>query len=136
MSKSNYKNNSLGVNNYIENSKPEIKDLLQEIRETILESSNEIDEYIKWNSPSFFYKGFIREFNPKEYKRDLIVFNIRKEVMLVLPTGNIINDTSGLLQGNFKDSRKIIIFKDITDFRAKKAFLKQIIIKWINLIDT
>src|SRR4051812_33610102 len=69
-------------------------------RQVILSADKEIAEQIKWNSPSFYYTGEMKPFDPKEYKRDLIVMNLRKEqILLVLPTGAKIKDTTGLLEG-------------------------------------
>ena len=46
--------------------------------------------------------------------------NLFKErIMLVFPSGAKVNDKSGLLEGDYKDGRRITIFKDIKDVKAK-----------------
>ena len=56
----------------------------------------------------------MKEFDPKEYKRDIIVFNLFKgRIMLVFPSGAKVKDASGLLEGDYKDGRRFIVFKDV-----------------------
>ena len=56
----------------------------------------------------------MKEFDPKEYKRDIIVFNLFKgRIMLVFPGGAKVKDASGLLEGDYKDGRRFIVFKDV-----------------------
>jgi hypothetical protein len=74
--------------------------IIQALRKIILSTAKEIGERIKWNNPNFYYTGEMKPFDPKEYKREIIVFNLYKErIMLVFPSGAKINDKSGLLQG-------------------------------------
>lgn len=106
------------------------------LREIILTTDKNIGERIKWNNPSFYYTGDMAPFDPKEYKRELIVFNLYKNrIMLVFPSGGKINDKSGLLEGDYKDGRRTIIFQDEKDVRAKEKQLKDIIKAWLKLID-
>ena len=55
--------------------------------------------------------------------------------MLVFPSGAKVNDTSGLLEGDYKDGRRIVIFKDLKDVKAKEKFLRQVIKDWLKLVD-
>ena len=78
----------------------------------------------------------MKPFNPKEYKRDIVVMNLYKgRIMLVFPSGAKVNDTSGLLEGDYKDGRRTVVFNDIDDVRAKKKSLQAIIKKWLELVD-
>ena len=62
--------------------------LLEAVRQSILSSDEEVGEQIKWNSPSFYYNGEMKPFNPKEYKRDIVVVNLhRGHPLMVFPTG-------------------------------------------------
>ena len=45
------------------------------------------------------------------------------------------NDTSGLLEGDYKDGRRIIMFKDLKDVKAKEKALQQVIKTWLKLVD-
>jgi hypothetical protein len=109
---------------------------IEGIRQIILKTDKEIGERIKWNNPSFYYTGEMKPFDPKEYKRDIIVMNLFKErIMLVFPSGAKVNDKSGLLEGDYKDGRRIAIFKDMKDVKSKEKLLQAVIKKWLTLVD-
>lgn len=114
-----------------------LKDVVQDLRQVILSTDPEIAEQVKWNSPAFYYTGEMDSFDPKEYKRDLIVLHLRKkdQIMLVFPTGAIIDDTTGLLEGNYTDGRRMLTLKGKDDLKAKKEALQQIIRQWLALIE-
>ncbi|MEE1899429.1 DUF1801 domain-containing protein [Flavobacterium rakeshii] len=116
---------------------PQVAKTMQAIREVILETSPEIGEHIKWNSPAFYYTGEMKAFDAKEYKRDLVVYNLRKNgsIMLVFPTGATINDTTGILEGNYTDGRRMVTVTDITDLQNKKQALQTVIKQWLDLIE-
>ena len=135
MAKSKDINNSIGVKNFIQKLEPNVVEIVEEIRQIILGTDKIIDEQIKWNSPSFFYAGEMKSFDPKTYKRDLAVLNIRKEIMLVFPTGASIDDTTEILEGEYTDGRRLVFFKDLADVKMKKESLQQVIKVWIELVD-
>lgn len=66
------KNNTELVSEYIQKLDAPLSELVEAIRQLILNTNKEIGEQIKWNSPSFYYTGEMQEFNPKEYKRDIV----------------------------------------------------------------
>jgi hypothetical protein len=124
------------VTAHIKKLDPAVGKIVQTLRSIILSTSKEIGERIKWNNPSFYYTGELKPFDPKEYKREIIVFNLFKNrIMLVFPSGAKINDTYGLLEGDYKDGRRISIFKDLDDVKAKEKKLQAIIKNWLQLID-
>jgi hypothetical protein len=109
---------------------------VETLRQIILSTDKEIGERIKWNNPSFYYMGEMKEFDPKEYKRDMIVMNLFKgRIMLVFPSGAKVNDKSGLLEGNYKDGRRIAVFKDLNDIKEEQNALQKIIKDWLKLVD-
>lgn len=110
--------------------------LIESIRQLVLSADKEIGEQIKWNSPSFFYTGDMKPFNPKEYKRDIVVINMRKgQALLVFPTGSVIKDTTGLLEGDYADGRRMITFKNTDEVKAKAKDLQQVIRLWLKQVD-
>lgn len=124
------------VTEHIQKLDQSIVEIVQTLREVILKTDKAIGERIKWNNPSFYYTGEMQVFDPKEYKREIIVFNLFKNrVMLVMPSGAKVNDTSGLLEGDYKDGRRLIIFKDLKDVKAKEKKLQAVIKKWLTLVD-
>ena len=113
-----------------------LTEVVEYLRQLILSSDKEIGERIKWNNPSFYYTGEMKEFDPKEYKRELIVMNLHKgRIMLVFPSGAKVIDKSGLLEGDYKDGRRLVVFKDLADVKAKEKVLQKIIKAWLKLVD-
>ena len=112
-------------------------EVVSALRQIVLSTDQEIGEQIKWNSLSFYYTGAMQAFDPKDYKRDLVVFNLRKKdfVLLVFPTGASIDDRTGLLEGNFPDGRKIIKFATLAEVQNRKDCLQIIIKEWLKLLD-
>ena len=126
------KNNTAGVDAFIKALDPELSKIAEAVRQIILDCSSQVDEHIKWNAPAFFYTGEMEIFNPKEYKRDIVVFNVRKGcVMLVFPTGATIDDHSGLLEGNYKDGRRLAIFNSMAEVKKKRLHLQTAIKNWL-----
>jgi hypothetical protein len=124
------------VRAHIKNLEPDLGKTVDCLRKIILATDKEIGERIKWNNPSFYYTGEMKPFDPKEYKREIIVFNLFKgRIMLVFPSGDTIKDSSGLLEGDYKDGRRTVIFKDLKDVKAKEKTLQAVIKKWLALVD-
>lgn len=129
-------NDSKSVEEHIQYLEEELGQLVQKIRVTILRCSREIGEQIKWNSPSFFYLGEMKVFDAKEYKRDLIVMNIRKgRVMLIFPTGVQIKVNTNILEGNYNDGRRMVKITDLYDLKNKGAALEAAIKEWIAMVE-
>ena len=113
-----------------------VAEAVELIRQIFLSTDKEISEQIKWNSPSFYYNGEMKPFDPKEYKRDIAVANLhRGRLMLVFPTGAKINDTTGLLEGDYTDGRRIVNFKDAEDVQARAESLRKVIKEWLALVE-
>ena len=111
------------------------QELVTYLRDFVLAIDPEIHEQIKWNSASFFYAGEMKTFDPKEYKRDLLVLNLhRGKFLLVLPTGAKISDS--VLKGkNYPDGRKIITIGNLEDLKKMESSLKAGILDWMNQIE-
>jgi hypothetical protein len=124
------------VTQHIQKLDSEVAKIVETIRQIILNTDKEIGERIKWNNPSFYYMGDIKPFEPKDYKREIAVFNLFKgRIMLVFPSGEKVNDTTGLLEGDYKDGRRLVVFKDLEDVLLKQNNLQNIIKKWLNLVE-
>lgn len=124
------------VDQYIKQLQPDLQQAVNLLRNIILSTSPEIKEHIKWNSPAFYYDGEMETFNPKEYKRDLLVMNLRnKRIMAVLPTGAVIRTHTDILEGNYTDGRRMINFSGLEDIQLKAESLRELINEWIALID-
>lgn len=125
------------VDEYIAQLDGPLAKTIEGVRQVILGTDAAIGEQIKWNSPSFYYKGEMKPFDPKEYKRDIAVVNIYKKeyVLLVFPTGARVNDTTGLMEGAYTDGRRMVKIMDVDDLKAKKKALQQVIKEWLNGVD-
>lgn len=110
--------------------------VIEYIRQIILNTDPEIGERIKWNNPSFYFNGEMAAFDPKEYKREIIVMNLHKgRIMLVWPSGAKLNNDSGLLEGDYKDGRRLLIFSDLDDVKLKEKQLVAFLKEWISLVE-
>jgi hypothetical protein len=124
------------VSTHIKRLEPELKKCVLLLRKIILSTDKEVGERIKWNNPSFYFTGDLNESDPKEYKRELIVMNLFKgRIMLVFPSGAKVKDISGFLEGDYKDGRRIAVFKNLNDIKTKEKILKTIIKDWLKLVD-
>src|ERR1700754_1116038 len=95
------------VTEHIRNLDSTIRETVETIRQIILSTDKEIEEQVKWNNPAFYYAGEMKPFDPKEYKRDIVVFNLHKNrVMLVFPSGAKVKGNLGFLEGDYKDGRR------------------------------
>ena len=125
------------VDAYMKTLKHPLKNVLEALRKIILSADSSIGEEIKWNAPTFFYAGEMAPFDPKEYKRYLVVSNLHKKdcVRLVFPSGARISDTSGLLEGDYADGRRLALFSSIDEVHAKKGSLQGAIKNWLETLD-
>lgn len=129
-------NNPGSVSSFIDKLEPALAEVVQAIRELVLNVDPLIGEQIKWNSPGFFYMGEMKPFDPKEYKRDLLVVNVhRGKALLVFPTGATIKDKTGVLEGDYKDGRRLINIADLKDLAAKKQSIQTVIREWLKLVE-
>ncbi|RPD37926.1 DUF1801 domain-containing protein [Chitinophaga barathri] len=114
-----------------------LKDVVEALREIVLATDTEIGEQVKWNSPSFYYKGEMKEFDAKEYKRDIVVFNLHKKdtVLLVFPTGAVVNDKTGFLEGKYPDGRRMAKFSAIDEVQIKKKDLQAVLKEWLKQVE-
>lgn len=97
---------------------------IQRVREIVLTADPKVEEGIKWSSPTFMYKGNIASF----------MMNAKKMVSLMFHKGALINDTTGLLEGDGAEGR-VARFKDMDDIEAKREKLQQVIRAWVELQD-
>jgi len=135
MVKNKYTTDPKSVDTYIATLDTDLGRLVNKVREVILSADPSVAEHVKWNAPSFFYTGDMADFDPKTYQRDIVVMNLRKgNVLLVFPTGDGIEDHSGLLFGNYTDGRRLAQVDSLSDLDAKRDQLIEAIRQWLNRI--
>jgi hypothetical protein len=135
MAKQSPQSNAELVTGYIQNLDAPVTGIVETIRQIVLSTDPEIGEEIKWNAPSFLYTGEMKPFNPKEYKRYIMVMNLHKRILLVFPSGAKVNDTSGLLEGDYADGRRLIHIKSMDDLKSKEAGIRKVIKDWLALVE-
>jgi len=124
------------VSDLIKGLSPDFAETVAYLRQVILSTDQQISEQVKWNSPAFYYNGEMKSFDAKEYKRDLAVINVRKEnVLIVFPTGAKIADTTGILEGNYTDGRRLASFTDLENAKKKSEDLQKVIRQWLSLVE-
>ena len=97
---------------------------IQRVRVIILETSDKIEEDVKWSAPTFIYKGNIASF----------YMNTKQHVSLMFHTGASIPDRYGLLEGEGSVAR-VAKFADMKDIEKKKRALQSVIKEWIKMKD-
>lgn len=125
------------VDEYVAGLKHPLTQVVKNLRRIILSVDREIGEEIKWNAPTFFYAGPMKPSNPKEYRRYIVVFNLFKKdcIRLVFPSGAKVNDSSGLLEGDYADGRRLAMFYSVKEVRSKEKPLRAVITRWLKLLD-
>src|SRR5215471_13784138 len=117
------------------NKNPEVDELLRKkknpltaeierVREIILETSDKIEETVKWSAPTFMYKGNIASF----------YMNSKQHVSLMFHTGATIPGKHEILEGEGNVSR-VVKFANMKDIEKKKKALQSVIKEWIKLKD-
>ena len=126
MSKARKSSEPEAVDAYMAALKHPLADLAEKVRRAILAADRSIGEEIKWNAPAFFYTGPMEEFDPKEFRRHLIVFNFFKKdaLRLVFWRGDRANDKSGFLTGKYPDGRRLATLSTAKDLAANKKALQ------------
>ena len=125
------------VDAYVAKLKHPLAEVVKNLRRIILSIDGEIGEEVKWNAPTFFYAGPMKPTNPKEYRRYIVVFNLfRKDcIRLVFPSGAKVKDSSGLLEGDYADGRRLAMFYSVKDVSSKETALRTVITKWLKLLE-
>jgi hypothetical protein len=100
------------------------KDVVQAVREVILAADPRVSECIKWQAPTFTYKGNIASFFPKA----------KAHVSLMFHKGATIPGQFPSLEGDGPEGRSLKIL-DASDLAAKRAELESIIRSWCDLQD-
>ena len=110
-----------------------LKKGLAAVREIVLSTNKEMTEHIKWNAPSFCFKGEDRvTFNLHKNEYILIVFHRGAKVKDRKGNGPLFKDTTGLLEWVSND-RAIVKLFSLEDVSAKKDTLKKVVKQWIKL---
>ena len=112
------------VKAWLDKVSPELRKATDAVRKIIKTAAPKLNERIKWNAPSYYYKEDVVTFGP--YKNGMI--------LLIFHHPLIVQIKSPLLEGNYKD-RRIVYLKDAKTITAAKKELQRIIKEHILLLD-
>lgn len=101
-----------------------MKPVVERIRELILEADSRIDECIKWQAPTFTYKGNLASFFPKSKKLASLMFH----------EGASIPGEHPILQGDAKAGRSIKL-GSLEEVEANQDAIKAVVIAWCDWKD-
>lgn len=118
-------NKNADVDAWLESYDNPMKPVVAAIRDVILSSDDRISEAIKWQAPTFIYKGNIASFFPKSKKHASLMFHHGARI-----PGDFAN-----LQGDGKEARTFKV-SDLADLRKKSDELRSVFAAWCQMKDT
>ena len=113
------------VNEWMDKLDPAMKPGVEAVRKIIKAAGAKLNERIKWNAPSYYYKEDIVTFGPARNK---------DKILLVFHHPNIVKIKSTLLEGNYKD-RRLVNFNSLNEIKEGKKELERIIKESVQLMD-
>ena len=125
------------VDEYMRQLDHPLKDVVEALRQTVLQADSTVGEEVKWNAPSFFYTGEMPPSDPTEYRRYLVITNLHRkhEIMLVFWGGGKVDNASGFLEGDYADGRRFATFRSVDEVRSKKLLLQNVVREQLRLLD-
>jgi len=118
------------VNQFLKKLEHPLKEEIEKVRAIILDSNKQITEHIKWNAPSFCYKG-----------ADRVTFHLHAEdrIQLIFHRGAkvkdskdfVFKDSTGLLEWVDRD-RAVVKLHEMKEVKAKKAALVKVVNQWMK----
>jgi uncharacterized protein YdhG (YjbR/CyaY superfamily) len=102
-----------------------MKPVVSAIRDHILASDPRITEAIKWQAPTFVYKGNIASFFPKAKKHASLMFH----------KGADFRGAYSYLEGGGKETRSLKV-RSLEDLAVKAEELSAICVAWCDMRDS
>lgn len=100
------------------------RDLVMAVRDAVLDADERVTETVKWQAPTFMYRGNIASFYPKA----------TKHVSLMFHRGAELPDPTGLLDGE-GDVSRVAKFADADDLARKRDALQAVVRAWVAARD-
>ncbi|RTQ44713.1 DUF1801 domain-containing protein [Hymenobacter gummosus] len=124
------------LDEYLHQLEPALRATVEALRRIILSTHAAIGEQVKWNSPSFYYRGALpASADPKQYPCDIVVLNLHRGYpLLVFPTGARIPDAAGVLEGSYPDGRRLLPIRDAAEAEAKAETLQHLLRQWLATV--
>jgi uncharacterized protein YdhG (YjbR/CyaY superfamily) len=114
------------LDDYLATFEHPLLDAITEVRAIFSAHSPHITEEVKWNAPTFRYKG--------EY---LVTIHVKAldRVMLIFHNAVTPQVESALLKGDYADGRRMAYFESVDEVRARRAELDDVIAQLEALLD-
>ena len=103
-----------------------MKDVVQRVRALVLAADKRIDECIKWQAPTFTYKGNLASFFPKSKQHASLMFHLGAHIPGKHPR----------LEAVKGDTGKIMKIATVEDADAAKPDLEAVVKAWIAWRDS
>jgi len=116
--------NTKEVNDWFEEYDNPMKPVLVRVREVMAAADERMGECIKWQAPTFSYKGNMATFNPRSKKHASLMFHQGAEIPGDHP----------VLEGDGKKARTLK-FADLDDVEAKVEDIEKIVKAWCDWRD-
>jgi len=113
------------VNDWMDKLDAAFKPSINAVRKIIKTAAEKLNERVKWNAPSYYYKEDIVTFGPTK---------ARDKIVLVFHHPNIVKIRSELLQGNYKD-RRLVYLNSMKEIKDAQKELERIIKESVAMID-
>ena len=113
------------VNDWIDKLDASFKPSVNAVRKIIKTAAEKLNERVKWNAPSYYYKEDIVTFGPTK---------ARDKIVLVFHHPDIVKIRSELLQGNYKD-RRLVYLNSMKEIKDAQKELERIIKESVAMID-
>jgi hypothetical protein len=111
------------VAHYMKNLKPPLSNEVEKLRKIIKSADKRINERIKWNAPSYYYKEDFLTFGPYREGKILLVFH----------HASVVKIKSDLLQGEYSN-RRLLYLSNMNEIKKNKNELVKIIREIISTI--
>lgn len=112
------------VDEFVSKLKHPLKAEMEAVIKIIREASPDLEEDVKWGGPSFDYKEPMATFNPR----------LTNYVALIFHKGELINDTTGLLEPGPK-GKAYAKFHSMDEVKKNKANLQKVVKAWIKIMN-
>lgn len=101
-----------------------MKAVVQRVREIVLDADPRVDECIKWQAPTFTYKGNIASFYPKSRQHASLMFHLGAKIPGTYPR----------LEGS-GDTSRVMKVADLDEAEAARPELESIVRAWCDWRD-
>jgi uncharacterized protein YdhG (YjbR/CyaY superfamily) len=112
------------VEDWLERYENPMKPVVLKLREIVLSSDRRMDECIKWQAPTFTYKGNMASFFPKSKKHASLMFH----------QGAKIPGTHDLLEGEGETSR-VMKIGSIEEVEKNREAIEKLVKAWCDWKD-